>query len=318
MTVSHPTAIQLSADLWLVDTYFQGVHGVIASYLLTGSRGLALVDVGSAATVEALLDGVRAAGHDPREIEHLVLTHVHLDHAGAAGALVRRLPEARVYVHRLGAPHLIEPSRLLDSARRIYGDRMDELWGDIEPVPEDRIVEVDEGSELRVGGRVLRALYTPGHAVHHVAYHDRDSRTLFAGDVAGVRLEGIDFVRPPTPPPDLSLEDWSASIERLSSLGLDEIYLAHFGPSRYVDQHLSELRGRLAEWGRLMLTGMRAGKTDSELAGDLARHSDPMIGTAGGGQAEDTVRRYEIATNYLMSAQGYVRYYRKHHPELLT
>src|SRR5215469_4935527 len=126
---------QLENDLWIIYTVFQGEQGVIASYLLTGAHGLGLIDVGSGASVEQVLSGVRAAGFDPEDIAHLVLTHVHLDHAGAAGALVRRIRGAQVYVHRLGAPHLVDPSRLIGSAARIYGDAMERLWGTMEPVP---------------------------------------------------------------------------------------------------------------------------------------------------------------------------------------
>jgi glyoxylase-like metal-dependent hydrolase (beta-lactamase superfamily II) len=318
--VANTLATRLDEDLWLLDTCFQGVQGVIASYLLVGPGGLALVDVGAAGTVEQLFGAVHAAGHDPEAIQQIVLTHIHLDHAGASGTIVRRLPRARVYVHRRGAEHLVDPARLLSSAQRIYGERMRELWGDIEPVPADRLVVIDEGAELHVGGRALRALYTPGHAVHHVAYHDGQRSTLFAGDVAGVRLAGVDFVRPPTPPPDLSLEEWFASLDRLAGLGLKEMYLAHFGPSRNVNAHFEELRARLVNWGRLMLAGMRAGEDDEALAADLARAGDELIVRAARGPREpdDVLARYEIATNYRMSAQGYVRYYRKHHPELLA
>ncbi|HEX5547175.1 MAG TPA: MBL fold metallo-hydrolase, partial [Ktedonobacterales bacterium] len=222
-------ARQLADDLWLVDTQFQGERQIIASYLIVGEGELALVDVGAAATLGPLLDGVREAGFDPADITRLLLTHVHLDHAGAAGALVRQLPRVRVYVHRIGAPHLIDPSRLMCSATRIYGDRMERLWGTMEPVPEDRIEIVDDGDEIRVGARRLRALYTPGHAIHHIALYDEARGVAFPGDVAGVSIEGIDFVRPPTPPPDLSLEDWDASITRLEALRLQRLYLPHFG-----------------------------------------------------------------------------------------
>jgi glyoxylase-like metal-dependent hydrolase (beta-lactamase superfamily II) len=318
--VTTSLATRLDEDLWLLDTCFQRIHGVIASYLLVGPGGLALVDVGAAATVEQLFGAVHAAGQDPEAIAHIVLTHIHLDHAGASGTIVRRLPRARVYVHRRGAAHLVDPSRLLSSAQRIYGERMRELWGDIEPVPADRLVVIDEGAEVHVGGRALRALYTPGHAVHHVAYHDPQRSTLFAGDVAGVRLAGVDFVRPPTPPPDLSLEDWFASLDRLAGLGLAQLYLAHFGPCQNVDAHVAELRARLADWGRLMLAGMRAGQDDDTLTAALARAGDELIVRAVGDPRarEDVLARYEIATNYRMSAQGYVRYYRKQHPELLA
>lgn len=312
-------ARQLANDLWLIDTQFQGECQIIASYLIVGERGLALVDVGAAATLGALLAGVRAAGFDPDDITRLLLTHVHLDHAGAAGALVQRLPRARVYVHRIGAPHLIDPTRLMSSAARIYGDRMERLWGAITPVPEDRLEIVEDGNEVLVGNRRLRALYTPGHAIHHIAFYDEERGIAFPGDVAGVSIEGIDFVRPPTPPPDLSLEDWDRSIDRLEALRLQRLYLPHFGEVDVPAQHFAVLRRRLHEWGEIALANLHAGKNDAAIAADFARAADPVIAEQAqrGAEAAEAVRRYELATNYLMSAQGYIRYYQKRHPELL-
>ncbi|MGH2515799.1 MAG: MBL fold metallo-hydrolase, partial [Ktedonobacterales bacterium] len=258
-----------------------------------------------------------AAGFDPEEIQHLVLTHVHLDHAGASGILTRLLPRARVYVHRIGAPHLIDPAKLISSATRIYGDQMRQLWGEMEPVPASRITILDNGDELRVGSRTLTALYTPGHAIHHLAFHDPARREIFTGDVAGVRLQGMDFVRPPTPPPDLSLEDWNASIDRLAALDATRLFLPHFGPATGVAEHFAQLRAHLSEWGELLLPAIRESASDAALAGMLAADADAREAAASHGNDALAIRRYELATNYLMSAQGYMRYYRKHHPELL-
>lgn len=318
MAEAEGVAERLADDLWVLDTQFQGERGVIASFLLAGDDGLALVDVGSAASLDALLAAVRAAGFDPRDITRLLLTHIHLDHAGASGPLVRLLPHARVFVHAIGAPHLVDPSKLIGSAQRIYGDRMHALWGDMEPVPAERITTLEDGDTLRAGGRELRVLYTPGHAVHHVAYLDAERNEVFAGDVAGVHLQGVDFVRPPTPPPDINLEDWSHSIDRLEALRPEVLYLPHFGPVHDVRPHLRQLREHLWEWGELMLAGLRAGKSDEELAADLARTGDPEVAERARIDRDTAIRRYELATNYLMSAQGYARYYRKHHPELLA
>ncbi len=322
MTEPATRVRQLAPDLWVLDTLFQGEPGVIASYLLTGSAGLALVDVGSAATLDQLLAAIRATGHQPEEIEHILLTHIHLDHAGATGALLRHAPQARVYVHHIGAPHLINPEKLIESASRIYGDQMQRLWGEMLPVPAERITLLDEGSEARVGERLLQALYTPGHAIHHVAFHDAAHAVIFPGDVAGVRLENIAYVRPPTPPPDLNLEDWSASIERLRALRPETLYLPHFGPTAGSDSHFDELRDRLYAWGAIVARGMREGKGDQQLADDLAAASDPDVArtaqASGADTAEDATQRYELATNYLMSAQGYMRYYKKVHPETLA
>jgi glyoxylase-like metal-dependent hydrolase (beta-lactamase superfamily II) len=307
-----------AADLWAVDTHFQGEPGVIASYLIAGDSGLALIDVGPSTTIEALLAGIRLAGFDPLDVRHLVLTHVHLDHAGAAGVLTRLLPQAQVYVHRTGAPHLIDPSKLAASARRIYGSRTEALWGVLAPVPPARLSVLEDGDEVRVGNRRLRAVYTRGHAVHHVAYADAAHGELFAGDVAGVRLVGTHLVRPPTPPPDLNIEDWDRSLDRLLEVAPDAIYLAHFGRFTDVVWHIEALRNRLHAWAELMLAGLRAGKTEAELAGVLEQISaqDAEALPQQGRDAE--LRRYEVASSLLMSVQGFMRYYAKVHPELLT
>lgn len=321
MTASAPIARRLAPDLWLLDTYFQGEPGVIASYLLTGRYGLALVDVGSAATLDTLLAGIRETGHEPEQLEHIVLTHIHLDHAGATGSLLRHAPHAKVHVHSIGAPHLVNPEKLIVSASRIYGEHMHRLWGDMLPVPAEAISLLDEGVETRAGDRVLRALYTPGHAIHHVAFHDAEGEALFPGDAAGVRLEGFSYVRPPTPPPDLNLEDWTATIDRLRALQSKTMYLPHFGAAEVSEQHFDELKRRLSSWGEIVASGMRQGETEQQLADDLARASDPEIAQAAGASdafpGPDAKARYELATNYLMSAQGYMRYYTKVRPEVI-
>jgi glyoxylase-like metal-dependent hydrolase (beta-lactamase superfamily II) len=307
-------ARKLDDHLWVIDTYHQGQPGVVASYLLDGPHGLGLVDVGSGATVENLLAGVRSAGFDPAQIEHILLTHIHLDHAGATGALVKVLPNAQVYVHRLGGSHLTDPTRLVRSATRIYGEQMRALWGEIVPVPQERLHVVDDGDEIAVGPSELRVLYTPGHAVHHIAFFDERREILFPGDVAGVRLEAPPLIRPPTPPPDLNLEDWYASLDRILALRPQRLFLPHFGPVDEVEDHVAELRERLRTWGNLALEGMRASLDAESIAkafsgSDLDRLTDLQDTTA--------ARRYELAANYLMSAQGYVRYFQTQHPELL-
>lgn len=314
----EPNARQLADDLWVIDTLFQGSPGVIGSYLLTGSRGAALIDVGSAASAEQLLAGIRSTGTDPSTIRHLVLTHIHLDHAGAAGTLTKLLPGATVYVHQRGAKHLSDPTRLLESATRIYGARMHELWGEMVPVTEDRLRVVPDGVELYAGSRILRAVDTPGHASHHLAYYDAISGEVFTGDVGGVRLFGAAYVRPPTPPPDLDLEAWHTSIERLRQLAPRALYLAHFGQVTDVPEHLRALDTRLDAWGELMRAGLRAGEDDVALAARLAAAGDAELRASGPQTDDDMVGRYELATNYLMSAQGYRRYFAKVHPERLA
>jgi glyoxylase-like metal-dependent hydrolase (beta-lactamase superfamily II) len=204
--------------------------------------GEALVDPGPESSLETLLD---ALGEErPRA---LLLTHIHLDHAAATGALVRRWPELEVYVHERGAPHLVDPSRLLASAERLYGDRMERLWGEIVPVPEANVTAL-AGGETVLG---MRVAYTPGHASHHVSYLHEQTGTAFVGDVAAVRIPGVDLVVPPTPPPDIEIESWEASIDIVESWQPNRLALTHFGQIDDPLPHLAKVRERLREEAQL-------------------------------------------------------------------
>lgn len=236
---------QLEPDLFLIDHELQGVPRTIASYLLTDGDDLTLIETGPTTTMETLLGGVRSAGFDPERITRLVVTHIHLDHAGAAGALLQRLPRARLFVHRVGAPHMADPSRLLASATRIFGEDMESLWGEVTPVPEERMVILDDEASIRVGNRVLRALHTPGHAPHHLAYCDLESGDVFTGDVAAVRLDDSHYLRPPTLPPEVDVELWRRSIARLRALRPRRLYLGHFGPVNDPAWHFDSVLARL-------------------------------------------------------------------------
>lgn len=278
-----------------------GGPGFIASYLVAEGSDLALVEAGPASTLEALLAGVRAAGHDPARLTHLLLTHVHLDHAAGAGQLARMAPRARIYVHGVGAPHLEDPSRLLASAARLYGDRMDQMWGTMLPVPRGRIHVPADGEAIPVGARTLVALHTPGHATHHLAFHDPDARLVFTGDVAGIRLDEAPHVRPPTPPPDLDTPRWLESIARLRALRPEMLLLTHFGAVADAGWHLDDLAARLVDWTR------RAGETTdpAELAAALRADGDAQLVAATGDAA--LVRRYAESIPYEMMAAGLLR-----------
>jgi glyoxylase-like metal-dependent hydrolase (beta-lactamase superfamily II) len=225
------------------------------------------------------------------------------------------MPKATVYVHSKGAPHIIDPTRFLESATRIYGERMHDLWGDVFPVPEERVDVIHDGDILKVANRRLEVHYTPGHAIHHVVFYDVHSGELFAGDAAGVRLQGIDYVRPPTPPPDLDLEEWSRSIDKLKLLRPDVLYLAHFGPVNMPVKHLERLREKLFSWGDFVLGAMRDGKSEDEIAAMLEEHANTDLMRVSGN--ERSLKRYDLGASYRMSVQGYMRYWRKKHPELL-
>lgn len=307
---------RLDSGVWQVSLPFLGEPQIIGSYLLVGENELAIIDPGPGSTLESLLSALREADFDPQDVTHILLTHIHLDHAGATGSLTRLLPRARVYVHNLGAPHLIDPSRVVASAARIYGDRMKLLWGDIKATPAERIQRIGDGDMLNVAGRQLSVHYTPGHAIHHVSFFDTRTREFFAGDVAGVRLPDVDYVRPPTPPPDIDLEAWSKSIALIRQLRPAVLYLAHFGPTTDVERHLDRLEAALYKWGDFVLEAMRQGKSEAEIIVLLVEKTQPELEQVA--QDAHAVQRYEIAANYAMSVQGYMRYWKRLHPERLA
>jgi len=300
---------QLEPDLFLIDHKFQGVPGTIASYLLTDGDDLTLIETGPATTIETLLAGVRAAGFNSDQITRLIVTHIHLDHAGAAGSLIQRLPRARLFVHRVGAPHMIDPSKLLASATRIFQEDMERLWGEILPVPEERVVILDDESMLRIGSRILKALYTPGHASHHLAYHDAESGVIFTGDVAGARLNEAEYLRPPTLPPEVDLTLWRQSVTRLRSLRARRLYLTHGGAFGAPDRHFDLLLSRLfflAGWTEASL----AVEQDPEVLANelLQRESKEIIAVTG---SDDLVEHYELVAGSRMSIDGLARYLQK-------
>lgn len=284
-----------------------GGPGFIASYLVAHGASLALVEAGPASTLDALLAGIRAAGHDPAALDHVLLTHIHLDHAAGAGQLARIAPRALIHVHPQGAAHLADPSRLLASAARLYGDAMEMLWGTMLPVPPDRIRTPADGEAIRVGGRTLAAVETPGHARHHYAFHDPDARLVFTGDAAGIRLERARHVRPPTPPPELDTPAWLASIDRLRGLDARMLLPTHFGGVDDPEWHLDDLATRLREWTHL--AAERADGDVAALADDLRRRADAELLAATGDA--DLVARYAATIPYEMMAAGLLRQERK-------
>jgi glyoxylase-like metal-dependent hydrolase (beta-lactamase superfamily II) len=309
------TVTKLSPGVWQISLPFLGEHEIVGSYLLAGNNDLAIIDPGPGSMQEPLLASIREAGFEPRDVTHILATHIHLDHTGGVGSLMRHMPKAQVYVHTLGAPHLLDTSKVVASATRIYGERMQLLWGDIEPVPQQRLRVIDNGDILTIAGRSLNVYYAPGHAIHHVIFFDSQSGELWAGDVAGVRLPGVDYVRPPTPPPDLDLEAWSASIDLINCLQPTVAYMGHFGATTNVHAHLDRLREKLYAWGEFVLAAMRSGHTEAEIISLLIAHTEPELHQAAGDV--HALKRYEIATNYAMTVQGYMRYWRKKHPERL-
>jgi len=242
----------LASGLDFVDVRFLDRPGLIATGVLHGSAGVAVVDPGPSTTLGRLTGELDRKGIRFADVRHILLTHIHLDHAGVTGTLVERWPHLEVIVHERGAPHLADPSRLLSSAGRLYGAEMDALWGEVRPVPADRIRSVGEGDTLNVAGRELQVAYTPGHASHHVSYLDVGSRVAFVGDTAGIRRPNSDFVMPATPPPDIDLETWRKSTERILRWEPDTLFLTHFGPVQGARQHFEAMFEHTETWSRMV------------------------------------------------------------------
>jgi glyoxylase-like metal-dependent hydrolase (beta-lactamase superfamily II) len=266
----------------------------------------AIVETGPATCLDSLGDGLGEHGVSPEDVLQVFLTHIHLDHAGASGHLAELLPNATFYVHEVGVPHLVDPSKLWKSATRIYGERMEELWGEARPVPVSRIEVLKGGEELEAAGGILSAHYTPGHAHHHLAYLEPESGALFAGDVAGIRLPGQSYVRPPTPPPEIDLEAWVRSIEEMRRISPQSLCPTHFGRFDDVERHLGELEQRLQSWVLFVGERIEAGAGREEIADDLRREGDAEM-LAEGATPEES-GRYDLAGDYPTLVDGLMRY----------
>jgi glyoxylase-like metal-dependent hydrolase (beta-lactamase superfamily II) len=290
-----------------MDLKFMDTEEIIASFLLTGEGPTAIIETGPTTCIENLMRGLEDRGVSPEDVEKVFLTHVHLDHAGASGNLVELLPNAVFYVHEVGYPHLVDPSTLVKSATRIYGEEsMEEMWGEVRAVPEDRLVKLEGGEEIEAAGGVLSAHYTPGHAYHHLAYLEPESGALFAGDVAGVRLPGQSYVKPPTPPPEIDIEAWKGSIEAIRKLAPKSLYPTHFGSYEDVERHLSELEQRLQEWLLFVEERMDEEYSREDIIEEFSAMGDEEL-LQEGGSPEDS-ERYDLAANYEMLVDGLMRY----------
>jgi glyoxylase-like metal-dependent hydrolase (beta-lactamase superfamily II) len=271
-----------------LDLRHLGRERVIAAYLVQTEDGLALNDCGPTTCVPELKARLAERGLELSDVRHLLLSHIHLDHAGAAGVLVREHPELQVHVSEIGAPHLIDPSRLEASARRLYGDEFDTLWGELAPVPEGNVVVVD----TRVIG--LECFPSPGHASHHVCYLDGDG-TLYAGDAAGVRILPSSFVLPPTPPPEVDLEAWAATLDEIERRSPERLALIHFGIAEDPQRHLGELRERLERWSERVRDGASQDQFEELAAADLGADGET----------------YQQAMPFWQSYAGLKRYWEK-------
>lgn len=282
----------LAAGIEYADLHFLGKPEVIATCLLHDAAGVTLIDPGPSTCLQTLRTVLRDRGFGPGDIHSILLTHIHLDHGGATGTLVQENPRIRVRVHPRGAPHVIDPSRLLSSATRLYGAGMERLWGAVLPVPAGNVQPIDEGEDLTAGGRALRVAFTPGHASHHVSFFDPSSGIAFVGDVGGIRRGQSGFVMPPTPPPDIDLDLWRSSVARIEQWRPSTIFLTHFGPFHDVAAHLQELLVRLEWVTQLALGILRDGGSPEEQASKFTAAFRRALRSR---MTADEAERYEMA-----------------------
>jgi len=300
--------LRLAAGVSYCDLQFQSRPRIVAAALVHGPGGAAIVDPGPSSTLPTLQAALAETGLSMRDVTALLLTHIHLDHAGATGTLVRQNPGLRVYVHERGAPHLVDPSKLLASATMLYGNAMDKLWGEVSPVPASALAVLKGGERIEAGGRAFDVAYTPGHASHHVSYFNSETGVAFVGDTAGIKIVENGYVLPPTPPPDINLEIWEQSLRAIESWRPETLFLTHFGPHGAAGAHIAELRDHLALAADLVRQSLARDETDTQreiwFSEELRRELRRRLADAEG-------KSYEIAGRLDLSWRGLARYWRK-------
>jgi glyoxylase-like metal-dependent hydrolase (beta-lactamase superfamily II) len=301
---------EAAAGLTAIDTRTAGQYLVTSAYLVHAEQP-ALVETGPTTSAEAVLAGLRSLGLEADDLAHIVVTHVHLDHAGGVGTIARSFPSATVWVHERGAPHVADPTRLVESAARVYGsrDRLDALFGPVDPVEEDRIRAVSEGDRIELGGRTLGVMYTPGHASHHVSLTDARTGSVFTGDALGIHLPDVRVLRPATPPPDIDVEQAVQSIDRIRERAESFLMFSHFGPIREVAELCDIAVRRLRKWARIVREAMQdtedAGRIGQILASRTADEFDQAA------EPDADVSRYEVLSGMEVNAAGLARYWKK-------
>ncbi len=293
----------MSYNIHTLDLHFLEEESAIASFLIETSEGLVLIESGPETTFDSLIKEISSLGFDWRDVKHLLLSHIHFDHAGAAWKFARN--GTKVYVHPAGLPHLQNPEKLWNSAAMIYGDDMDRLWGKMESIDENLLVAVDDGDSILIGNSAFRVLYTPGHAVHHNAYQLEE--IIFTGDAAGVKIENGPVV-PPCPPPDINVELWKDSIRKMKELNPEAIYLTHYGRFENPGKHFEELELILDDWASWMKPHFDANQSPEEITSQFIQYTKNQLLDAG--VSEDNAQKYEYANPSWMSVAGLLRYWK--------
>ncbi len=312
-------SLSVTALIHILDTRHLGHSGIVAATALETKDGIALFDTGPESTFENVIADLQKAGFDAKDVRHVFLSHIHFDHAGAAWRFAAPARNggigAKIYVHPRGAAHLIDPTKLVESATRIFGDDMERLWGTIGPVPKERVRILEDNETVRVPPFEVRAVATPGHASHHHVYHWDDN--VFGGDVAGVRI-GNGPPIPPFVPPELHVESWLESIHKIRALNAASLYLPHFGKiTGPVSDHLDRLEERVVKWSEWFRDRIQSGANEEQLRSDFAalEHSEIDAVTSLVTDHESLVTLYEAADPSYMAAGASIRYWKKYHPQ---
>lgn len=312
MVTAYPIPLATGVDY--ADLSFLGQPGIIATGLFHGAGGVAIVDPGPATCLPGLEAALKARGFAWTDVRAVLLTHIHLDHAGASGHVLKAAPSARLYVHERGARHMVDPAKLLASATRLYKDDMDRLWGKMLPVPADRVEVLGDRNAFSVVGHDIEAAWTPGHAWHHVSYFHPASRIAFVGDTAGICRPSGRMVLPPTPPPDIDLESWRTSTETILGWNPDLLFITHFGPQPSPALHMQDLWRRMDDWSQRVRASLAHNGELGSLGADeelAAAFAQSVIEELTRATSHEEAEAYARAGRFDFSWAGLARYWRK-------
>lgn len=305
----QPVTFEVAPGITAIDTFYGGRERYTAAYLLTADEPL-IVETGPATSFEPVVAALERLGIAATSLAHIVLTHIHLDHAGGVGRLAERYPNATVWVHERGAPHLADPAKLVASATRIYGEeRMASLFGPVEPVPPQRIRGLADGDVIAFGQRTLDVIATPGHASHQVALVDSETGAIFTGDALGIHVPDVPVLRPATPPPDFDVELTVTSIERIRARARSVLLFAHFGPIDEIDRVCDLAIARTRAWAEVVRDALQRTDDLDEIVALLEQEAARDAET--GAEAPIDLQRFEMLSSIRMNAMGIVRYWRK-------
>mgnify|MGYP001943165586 CR=1 FL=1 len=288
----------------VLDLNFLGIDHAIASFLIETSVGPVLIETGPYSTYASMESELAKHGYRPTDVKHVLLTHIHFDHAGAAWAFAKN--GAKIYVHPFGKGHMEDPTKLYNSAKMIYGDEMERLWGAMEKIDGNLLMAPEHMEEISIGDKTFKAIHSPGHAKHHIAWKLDD--LIFTGDVAGVKI-GNGPVVPPCPPPDINLEDWNESIDIILGLKPEKLMLTHFGEITQIESHFTQLREMLSDWAYWIKDKWESGMSADEITPQFSKYTANQLSELG--VDEHGVKQYEAANPSWMSVAGLIRYWKK-------